>query len=116
MTSDFPETRTRKPETDLLFQDVAHRVKPRRLADQPTRRVQRAAREDIAISRLVGQLQAFPITQEHHRMFARHVAAPNRLVSDLAAGPTPSVVAGRRLVVIQAALARDRAPKRQRSA
>src|SRR5690606_18925430 len=54
---------------------VVHVVQPRRLAGEPSRRSQGASGKNAAIGGLVGYLDPFALTDEHHRVLADDVAA-----------------------------------------
>src|ERR1700742_1243951 len=59
----------------LQPQHIEHVVEPRRFAADPQRRLQRAAREDHAVRRLVGEFDALVGAGEDHAVLARDIAA-----------------------------------------
>src|SRR5439155_11033362 len=63
----------------LQSQYILHRVKVGRLADDPPRRAQSAAPENLATARFVGKLETFARSGKNHGVLSDHVAFANRL-------------------------------------
>src|SRR5205823_14772577 len=63
----------------LQSQYILHRVKVGRLPDNPLRRAQSAAPENLAAARRVRKLETFAWSGKNHGVLADHVAFANRL-------------------------------------
>src|SRR4029077_2725536 len=75
----------------LQSQNIEHRIQSRRLAVDPLRRLERAAREDHAVGRLVGQLDALVRAGKDHAVLARDIAAAQAGKADIASLPRTGV-------------------------
>src|SRR5438067_6981997 len=75
------------PPRSAQAEHVPHVVEARRLADEPFRRSDGAAREDLATRRLVAELEALAGRREDDRVLAGDVAAAQRGEADIAAPP-----------------------------
>src|SRR5580765_8937291 len=103
----------------LRREHVVEAVAPRLASRQPDRRSQGAAREDVAIARAMGQLDALPVAGKDDGVLAGNITGAQRSEADLAGQAHADLaVAFVACVVVERDLATfgDRGTERQRGA